>query len=121
MGTDEQTMAWMMDTYSQQKGFAQPGVVTGKPVEIGGSLGRSTSTGHGVTYVAERSCSVKSIDFKNATIAVQGFGNVGQNVCDLSYKMGAKIVAVSDVSGGVFQRRRSRYSKAFKAHQGKTG
>ena len=102
MGTDPQTMAWMMDTYSQQKGFAQPGVVTGKPVDIGGSLGRDTSTGHGVTYVAERSCAVKSIEFRSATLAVQGFGNVGQNVCDLSYKMGAKVVAVSDVSGGLF-------------------
>ncbi len=103
MGTDAQTMAWMMDTYSQQKGFAQPGVVTGKPVDIGGSLGRDTSTGHGVIYVAEKSCAVKSIKFKNTTLAVQGFGNVGQNVCDLAYTMGAKIVAVSDVSGGLFK------------------
>lgn len=102
MGTDEQTMAWMMDTYSQQKGFAQPGVVTGKPVDIGGSLGRSSSTGHGVIYVAERACKVQGTTFKGSTLAVQGFGNVGQHACDLAHQMGAKVVAVSDVSGGIF-------------------
>lgn len=102
MGTDPQTMAWMMDTYSQQKGFAQPGVVTGKPVDIGGSLGRNSSTGHGVIYVAAKSCETKGIDFKGASIAVQGFGNVGQHACELAYRMGAKVVAVSDVSGGIY-------------------
>lgn len=102
MGTDPQTMAWMMDTYSQQKGFAQPGVVTGKPVDIGGSLGRNSSTGHGVIYVAQQSCATKNIDFQGATLAVQGFGNVGQHACNLAYSIGAKVVAVSDVSGGVF-------------------
>lgn len=102
MGTDPQTMAWMMDTYSQQKGFAQPGVVTGKPVDIGGSLGRNSSTGHGVIYIAKQSCAAKGIEFDGATIAVQGFGNVGQHACNLAYKMGAKVVAVSDVSGGLY-------------------
>lgn len=102
MGTDPQTMAWMMDTYSQQKGFAQPGVVTGKPVEIGGSLGRNSSTGHGVIYVAAKACATRGLDFDQTTIAVQGFGNVGQHACDLAYDMGAKVVAVSDVSGGLY-------------------
>ena len=102
MGTDPQTMAWMMDTYSQQKGFAQPGVVTGKPVDIGGSLGRASSTGHGVIYVAEQACIKNNIEFSKAKIAVQGFGNVGQHACDLAHSMGAKVVAVSDVSGGIF-------------------
>jgi glutamate dehydrogenase (NAD(P)+) len=102
MGTDPQTMAWMMDTYSQQKGFAQPGVVTGKPVDIGGSLGRNSSTGHGVVYMAARACQTRGMDFSKATFAVQGFGNVGQHACDLAYKMGTKVVAVSDVSGGLF-------------------
>ncbi len=101
MGTDPQTMAWMMDTYSQQKGFAQPGVVTGKPVDIGGSLGRNSSTGHGVVYVAEKSCEVMSMDFTKSTMAVQGFGNVGQHACDLAHQKGCKVVAVSDVSGGI--------------------
>ena len=103
MGTDPQTMAWMMDTYSQQKGFVQPGVVTGKPVAIGGSLGRNSSTGHGVVYVAAKSCETLGFEFEGATVAVQGFGNVGKHACDLAYKMGAKVVAVSDVSGGVFK------------------
>lgn len=102
MGTDPQTMAWMMDTYSQQKGFTIPGVVTGKPVEIGGSLGRNSSTGHGVVYVAQRSCETKGMDFKKSTMAVQGFGNVGQHACELAFRLGTKVVAVSDVSGGVF-------------------
>lgn len=102
MGTDPQTMAWMMDTYSQQKGFAQPGVVTGKPVDIGGSLGRNSSTGHGVIYVARKSCETRGIDFNTASVAVQGFGNVGQHACELAHELGAKVVAVSDVSGGVF-------------------
>ncbi len=102
MGTDPQTMAWMMDTYSQQKGFSVPGVVTGKPVEIGGSLGRNSSTGHGVVYTASRSCETLGLDFKKCTFAVQGFGNVGQHACDLAYQMGAKVIAVSDVSGGLY-------------------
>lgn len=101
MGTDPQTMAWMMDTYSQQKGFAQPGVVTGKPVDIGGSLGRHSSTGHGVIYVAEQSCATRGIDFHHATLAVQGYGNVGQHACNLAHAKGANVVAVSDVSGGI--------------------
>jgi glutamate dehydrogenase (NAD(P)+) len=102
MGTDPQTMAWMMDTYSQQKGFSVPGVVTGKPVEIGGSLGRNSSTGHGVVYVAAKSCETRGMNFVGATFAVQGFGNVGLHACDLAYQMGAKVVAVSDVSGGIY-------------------
>ncbi len=102
MGTDGQTMAWMMDTYSQQAGFTQPGVVTGKPIEIGGSLGRESSTGHGVIYVASKACEYQGSSFNQATLAVQGFGNVGQHACDLAHQMGSKVIAVSDVSGGIF-------------------
>ena len=114
MGTDSQTMAWIMDTYSQQKGFAQPGVVTGKPVDIGGSLGRNTSTGHGVVYMAAKACEVESIPFKEATLAVQGFGNVGKYACELAYKMGVKILAVSDVRWWHIQWRRPEHSRAYK-------
>jgi glutamate dehydrogenase (NAD(P)+) len=96
-------MAWMMDTYSQQTGFAQPGVVTGKPIEIGGSLGRVSSTGHGVIHIAAKACEYQQMNFNQATVAVQGFGNVGQNACDLAHQLGAKVVAVSDVSGGIFK------------------
>lgn len=101
VGTDPQTMAWMMDTYSQEQGFAQPGVVTGKPVEIGGSLGRAGATGLGVVYVAEKAFEKMGKSLKEATIAVQGFGNVGSHAALYAFERGAKIIAVSDVTGGI--------------------
>ncbi|WP_413558571.1 Glu/Leu/Phe/Val family dehydrogenase [Bdellovibrio sp. HCB209] len=103
VGTDPQTMAWFMDTYSQEQGgFAQPGVVTGKPVEIGGSLGRNHATGLGVVYVAEKAFEVCKMSMKGATIAIQGFGNVGSFAAKFAHDRGARIVAVSDVSGGIY-------------------
>ncbi|GIL18307.1 MAG: glutamate dehydrogenase [Oligoflexia bacterium] len=102
VGTDSQTMAWMMDTYSQETGYAQPGVVTGKPIEIGGSLGRTGATGLGAVYVAEKAFEKKGMSLKGATIAVQGFGNVGSHAALYAFERGAKIVAISDVSGGLF-------------------
>jgi len=102
MGTDAQTMAWMMDTYSQEEGFAQPGVVTGKPVEIGGSLGRMGATGLGVVFVTERLLAKNGLKMSNQKIAVQGFGNVGSHAALYAFERGAKIVAVSDVTGGLF-------------------
>lgn len=103
VGTDPQTMAWFMDTYSQEQGgYAQPGVVTGKPIEIGGSLGRNHATGLGVVYVAEKCFEKKGKTLKDSKIAIQGFGNVGSFAAQFSYERGAKIVAVSDVSGGIF-------------------
>jgi len=102
MGTDPQTMAWMMDTYSQQSGFSQPGVVTGKPVAIGGSLGRTTATGYGVIISAEKALETMGKTLKGATIAIQGFGNVGMHAADLAYRSGAKVISVSDVSGAIF-------------------
>lgn len=103
VGTDPQTMAWLMDTYSQENGgFAQPGVVTGKPVEIGGSLGRNHATGLGVVYVAEKAFEKMQMNMKGSTIAVQGFGNVGSFAAKFAHERGAKIVAVSDVTGGIF-------------------
>ncbi|WP_374077856.1 Glu/Leu/Phe/Val dehydrogenase [Bdellovibrio bacteriovorus] len=103
VGTDPQTMAWFMDTYSQEQGgFAQPGVVTGKPVEIGGSLGRNHATGLGVVYVAEKAFEVCKMSMKGASIAIQGFGNVGSFAAKFAHERGARIVAVSDVSGGIF-------------------
>jgi glutamate dehydrogenase (NAD(P)+) len=103
VGTDPQTMAWFMDTYSQEQGgFAQPGVVTGKPVEIGGSLGRNHATGLGVVYVAEKAFEVCKMPMKGASIAIQGFGNVGSFAAKFAHDRGARIVAVSDVSGGIF-------------------
>lgn len=102
MGTDAQTMAWLMDTYSQQRGFAVPAVVTGKPIEIGGSLGRVTATGYGVIYIAEKALETRGKTLKGSTIAIQGFGNVGQHAASLANENGMRVVAVSDVTGGVF-------------------
>ncbi len=102
VGTDPQTMAWMMDTYSQEQGgYSQPGVVTGKPIEIGGSLGRNHATGLGVVYVAEKAFEKKGMKMDGARIAIQGFGNVGSFAALFSYQRGAKIIAVSDVGGGI--------------------
>lgn len=102
VGTDPQTMAWMMDTYSQEQGgYAQPGVVTGKPIEIGGSLGRNHATGLGVVYVAEKAFEKKAMKMDGSRIVVQGFGNVGSFAALFAHQRGAKIIAVSDVSGGI--------------------
>ncbi len=102
MGTDAQTMAWIMDTYSQQTGYSQPGVVTGKPVEIGGSLGRQSSTGHGVIYCTEQLALKNNWKMQELTLAIQGFGNVGRNAANKAYQLGAKVVAVSDVTGALY-------------------
>jgi glutamate dehydrogenase (NAD(P)+) len=102
VGTDAQTMAWIMDTYSQEKGYAVPGVVTGKPLEIGGSLGRQGATGRGCIYVMEEAANSLGLRVdEKFTVAVQGFGNVGSHAALYAWEMGAKIVAVSDVNGGV--------------------
>ncbi len=103
VGTDPQTMAWFMDTYShEQGGFAQPGVVTGKPVEIGGSLGRNHATGLGVIYICERAMEMNQMKMSGSRIVVQGFGNVGSFASKFAFERGARIVAVSDVTGGIF-------------------
>ncbi len=101
MGTDEQVMAWVMDTYSMHMGYSVPSVVTGKPVSLGGSLGRREATGRGVAYLVARAADTIGLDLKGATVAVQGFGNVGSIASQTLENYGAKIIAVSDVSGGV--------------------
>lgn len=101
MGTDPQTMAWIMDTYSQEVGYSQPGVVTGKPVEIGGSLGRAGATGLGVVFSAEKVLGMHKERLEGSTMVVQGFGNVGHHAALYAHQRGAKIIAVSDVSGGI--------------------
>jgi len=102
MGTDAQTMAWIMDTYSQEVGYAQPGVVTGKPIEIGGSLGRTGATGLGVVFSAEKALEKMKMSMDKITMAIHGFGNVGQHAALYAHQRGAKILAVSDVSGGIY-------------------
>lgn len=105
VGTDGQTMAWIMDTYSQIKGYAIPGVVTGKPVEIGGSLGREESTGRGVVYCAEEAAKILKIPMNaQTTVAVHGFGKVGSIAAREIHALGTKVLAVSDVSGGIYNK-----------------
>jgi len=101
VGTDERNMAWMMDTYSVNAGFSVPGVVTGKPIVLGGSLGRTSATGDGVAISTIEALRVKGIDPKSATVAIQGFGKVGYWAAIALENMGLKVVAVSDVNGGV--------------------
>jgi glutamate dehydrogenase (NAD(P)+) len=101
MGTNEQTMAWMMDTYSVHTGYTVPSIVTGKPVGIGGSLGRRESTGRGVGYLINRVMDVIGLEPGNARGVVQGFGNVGSIAAFSLAKYGVKIVGISDVSGAL--------------------
>jgi glutamate dehydrogenase (NAD(P)+) len=103
VNTNAQVMAWIMDQYSRLHGFA-PAVVTGKPVELHGSAGREAATGYGVVCVAENFLHDTGENLKGATVAIQGFGNVGLFAALLAYERGAKVVAVSDVSGGVANR-----------------
>ncbi|HKU58643.1 MAG TPA: Glu/Leu/Phe/Val dehydrogenase [Gaiellaceae bacterium] len=102
MATNEQTMAWMMDTYSMQKGYAVPEIVTGKPISIGGSVFRHEATGAGVVMVVERACHRLGWDLAEQRCVVQGFGNVGGIAATELHEKGAKVIAVSDISGGVF-------------------
>jgi glutamate dehydrogenase (NAD(P)+) len=111
VGTDAQHMAWMMDTYSQERGFAIPGVVTGKPIEIGGSLGRAESTGRGVVYTVQHAAKhlhsigkpAPKMD-SSTTVAIHGFGKVGAVAAQEIYNLNTKVVAVSDVSGGLYNK-----------------
>src|SRR5687768_17401505 len=101
VNTNDQVMAWVMDTYSMHVGHTETAVVTGKPVEMGGSLGRREATGRGVMIVTREAAKHLGVDIASARIAIQGFGNVGSVSADLLSKIGAKIVAVTDWKGGV--------------------
>ena len=101
VGTDERNMAWMMDTYSVNAGFSVPGVVTGKPIVLGGSLGRTSATGDGVAIATREALRVKGMPIEGARVAIQGFGKVGYWAARAVEDMGMKVVAVSDVTGGV--------------------
>jgi glutamate dehydrogenase (NAD(P)+) len=102
MGTDGQIMAWIMDTYSMMHGHSVPAVVTGKPVTIGGSSGRIEATGRGVLFVTQAACVDHGVALEGARVAVQGFGNVGSVAAKLLSDAGAKIVAISDSNGGLY-------------------
>ncbi|HSH08833.1 MAG TPA: Glu/Leu/Phe/Val dehydrogenase [Oceanipulchritudo sp.] len=102
MGTDPQTMAWMMDTYSNVVGCSTPAIVTGKPLEIGGSEGRLESTGRGVAYLTKRYMESFGIRPKDAHVVIQGFGNVGTHAALGLLGYGCRIIGISDVSGGLY-------------------
>lgn len=102
VGTNAEVMGWIMDTYSMFKGYTVPGVVTGKPIDVGGSLGRKEATGRGVMFVTREILHRIGTPMIGTKIAVQGMGNVGGVTAKLLYNEGCKIVAVSDVSGGVY-------------------
>ena len=104
VGTTAEIMGWVMDTYSRFKGHVEPGVVTGKPIDIGGSLGRREATGRGVMMVTRETLLRLGRQMKDATIAIQGMGAVGSKAAQLLYGEGCRIVAVSDVSGGMYKR-----------------
>lgn len=118
--TDSQTMAWIMDTYSQLRGAPTPEVVTGKPVHIGGSEGREEATSYGVAVCVREAAKKFKLHLKNAPIAIQGYGNVGYNAAKILHEWGAKVVAVSDSKGGVFSRDGLIPEKVME-HKRKTG
>src|SRR5271155_2170267 len=103
--TDSQTMAWIMDTYSMTVGYSSLGVVTGKPISIGGSQGRNEATARGVVVVCEEACRLKKMSLRGATIAIQGFGNAGPTAARLFTEKKARVIAISDSRGGVFNSR----------------
>jgi glutamate dehydrogenase (NAD(P)+) len=127
VNTDYQTMSWIMDTYSMLRGYTVPGVVTGKPLQLGGSKGRATATGRGLAYVAEEMLHHLSMDTKNTTVAVQGFGNVGMNVARFLQEDGCRIVGVTDMTGGIFNSKGidvpslARHAEKSKGIRGFTG
>lgn len=118
--TNAQTMAWIMDTYSQLKGYSIPESVTGKPVEIGGSEGRTCATALGLAFCTREATRILGIKLKNATVVVQGFGSVGFNAASILHDLGCKIVAVSDSTGGIYCSEGINPA-AVQRHKAKTG
>lgn len=104
IGTNPMVMSWIMDTFSMHAGYTVPGVVTGKPIELGGSEGRVEATGRGVVVSMEEAAKILNLDLTNCRIAVQGFGNVGSVAARLADDLGAKVVAISDARGGIYNK-----------------
>lgn len=118
--TDAQVMAWIMDTFTMRQGFASPGVVTGKPISLGGSLGRREATARGCTYTIEEACKHLNKPMEGLTVAIQGYGNAGSIAHDLLHARGATVVAVSDSRGGAYSAR-GLDPKTVQAHKQQTG
>src|SRR2546426_1228865 len=123
VGTNEQVMAWMMDTYSMHEGNPGPQIVTGKPVALGGSAGRKEATGRGVAYLVNRTLEMLNMSSEGATVVVQGFGNVGSIAAQQLHRFGATIIGVSDHTGGLFNKNGLDVNKIidFCAAQGNLG
>src|SRR5713226_1231931 len=118
--TDSQVMAWIMDTYSMTHGSSAPGVVTGKPLFLGGSLGRNEATARGCLFVIRSACEVSGIKLNRATVAIQGFGNAGSIAAELLAAAGATVIAVSDSRGGILNRAGLNVPELL-THKKKTG
>lgn len=121
IGTDGQVMSWIMDTFSMQKGYTVPGVVTGKPLELGGSEGRVEATGRGVVVTAVEALKRMNTTFEGKRVVVQGFGNVGSVAAYLAEELGAKIVGVSDAVGGIYNANGLPVKELAKRWSGKDG
>jgi glutamate dehydrogenase/leucine dehydrogenase len=121
VNTGGREMAWIMDTYSMQKGYAVPGVITGKPREIGGSLGRPEATSRGLVFCVREAAKKIGMNLKGATVAIQGYGNVGAFAHMLIERdFGAKVIAVTDSKGGIINEKGLKYDEVI-AHKKKTG
>ena len=120
VNTNPQVMAWIVDTYSVFRGYTCPSVVTGKPVEIGGSLGRLEATSRGAVFALREACKILGVDLSRSTVVIQGYGNVGYHAAKLLEEIGALVVAVSDVRGGIFQKKGLDTKKVYD-HCQKTG
>ncbi|MCS7157404.1 MAG: Glu/Leu/Phe/Val dehydrogenase [Blastocatellia bacterium] len=118
--TDAQTMAWIMDTISMFKGYTELGVVTGKPIELGGSHGRQEATARGCQFVIREACRTLGLALEGATVVIQGFGNAGSNVARFLHQDGARIIAVSDSKGGIYNPRGIDPEAALQ-HKARTG
>jgi len=118
--TDAQTMAWIMDTYSQIRGYSVPECVTGKPISVGGSEGRAEATSLGVVICAREAAKHVGLKLRGSTVAVQGFGNVGWNAAKIAYDLGSKVVALSDSVGGIHSAKGLDPYDVYK-HKSKTG
>lgn len=114
LGTDEQTMAWIMDTYSNFVGYATPGIVTGKPASLGGSVTRKESTGRGAVAVGVAAMEKIGKKIQNSKVAIQGFGNVGRYAALAAYEMGAKVIAVGDIDGSIINIKGINIPELFK-------
>ena len=121
IGTNAQVMSWIMDTYSMEAGYTVPGVVTGKPIELGGSEGRVEATGRGVVVAAEEAAKARGINLSGAKVIVQGFGNVGATAAKLVQESGAIVVGVSDAVGGIYNANGLPIAELFTRYAGKEG